>query len=127
MERYSSLADDRVTLDEDLVVDAPTRNEWWNKYKHNRYDWDDDGWKRQNRGKLAWAPVKLNHGFFSIVPLARFEEMTVSPDGSPRKFRINLKYDDEGNVIGAYAVRSGLRRLKEPDTVGMHRELMVEG
>lgn len=96
--------------------------EWWLRYQYDLYDWDDPNFKKANRGKNAFRPIPLTHGYCMLVSPPDYRRMTQYPDGSPKTWYAKIDRDERGNILKVYARRHG--RDDEPKYVYAHRELI---
>jgi len=113
--------DDLRTKIEMGTASAP--DNWFDKFQYDLYDWDDPEWKRTNRGRYAWKPIKLTQGYFMMVSPRDYERMTKHPDGYPKHWCVRIDRNrDDGSITGIYASRCG--RGNEPKSTLAHRELL---
>lgn len=115
----------RLHTPELQLVEAPNTDIlWWQRFKDmDRYDWNDPGFLKRNKGKHAFLPIPLTQGFFMIVPKRAYRKMTKCSDGSPKKWCVKIDRDKkDGSILKVYAMRRG--RKEEPRSVYAHRELL---
>ncbi|HEX8591193.1 MAG TPA: hypothetical protein VF696_00360 [Candidatus Paceibacterota bacterium] len=94
----------------------------WN-FVHNQYDWSDPEFLKQSTGPHAYRVVPLTQGYFMIVSPHDYQRMTRFPDGTPKRWQVNIQRDARsGEITGVYARRWG--RGDEPTCVYAHRELI---
>lgn len=131
LRRYQSadpladIDDEDLFTSEPVKIIPPKREEWWLKFQYHLYDWNDPEFKRKNRGKYAYMPIRLTQGYFMMVSPSRYEEMTTYPDGSPKTWMAKVDTSG-GEIIGVYALRRAQVRLGEkPEShIRAHRELL---
>lgn len=83
-----------------------------------RYDWDDPGFKRRNKGKYAIVPIPLTQGYFMVVHPSKYRRMTTYPDGSPMKWYAKIDREKGSDrIVKVYARRRGRKALGEPNEV----------
>lgn len=118
-------ADDALLpVEPPLLENSNTDILWWQRFKDmDRYDWNDPGFLKRNKGRYAFLPIPLTQGFFMIVPKRAYRKMTRHPDGKPKSWCVKIDRDKkDGSIIKVYAQRHG--REGEPSSVYAHRELL---
>jgi hypothetical protein len=108
------------------IVIAPRELPWWERFKDmDRYDWNDPGFLKRNRGKDAFLPIPLSHAFFMIVPKWKYKRMLKYPDGKAKKWAAKIDYNkDTGEIVKVYGRRCGRVKYDEPHDVYASREIM---
>jgi len=124
---------DRLEFDDDVLLPfaepheiiPAMRNAWWIDFEYDRYDWNDPTFKKKNRGHESYRPIKLTQGYFMMVPVKAYRQMTTYPDGSPKKWHAIVHlYAETGEIESVYAKRHGREIYDEPRSVYAHRELL---
>lgn len=117
--------EDVQLLQEPVEIPPCVRNEWWEKFQYDLYDWDDPEFKRKNRGPGAYVPILLTQGYFMMVSPRSYAKITTHPDGSAKRWWADVRtHPETGEVISVKARRSGNRKFGEPRTILSHRELL---
>ncbi len=128
--RYSAdplaeFSDDPLSLEPVREAVVLKRDEWWLKFQYHLYDWEDPEFKKLNRGKFAYLPIKLTQGYFMMVSPSRYEEMTNFPDGATKTWCAHVRCPNrDGEITGVYAVRRGHKLRGEATSILAHRELL---